>query len=158
MNCFRHNKGCNCKRSGCLKNYCECYEAKIPCTVHCKCQGCKNVDSETGAKIICSPLKLGGVGPCVTSETSHLGAETEKWFKPTSSLKSKLLQANTPLDSNDKGEKIFLTYSSLLQDIIHWTNTSDIAGGSKQPFSCVTQEVVEATCQCLLAQVWRTKH
>lgn len=25
----RHTKGCHCKRSGCLKNYCECYEVSI---------------------------------------------------------------------------------------------------------------------------------
>ncbi|GJQ15662.1 hypothetical protein GpartN1_g7453.t1 [Galdieria partita] len=33
---------CNCKRSQCLKLYCECFASGSYCTSKCKCNGCKN--------------------------------------------------------------------------------------------------------------------
>ena len=39
---FLHSRGCNCKRTQCLKNYCECFSVGVGCSVLCKCQGCKN--------------------------------------------------------------------------------------------------------------------
>ncbi|OIW09275.1 hypothetical protein TanjilG_01246 [Lupinus angustifolius] len=38
----RHKRGCNCKRSMCLKKYCECYQANVGCSSGCRCEGCKN--------------------------------------------------------------------------------------------------------------------
>jgi len=47
---YGHRRGCNCRRSGCLKNYCECYQASVFCTDTCNCKGCKNFDPANGHK------------------------------------------------------------------------------------------------------------
>ena len=41
-NCKLSEKRCNCKKSHCLKRYCECYNAGISCSEACKCEGCEN--------------------------------------------------------------------------------------------------------------------
>lgn len=33
---------CNCNKSKCHKEYCECYKSKIPCSIKCRCKDCNN--------------------------------------------------------------------------------------------------------------------
>ncbi|KAK9075682.1 hypothetical protein SSX86_004010 [Deinandra increscens subsp. villosa] len=39
----RHKRGCNCKKSMCVKKYCECYQANVGCSEGCRCEGCQNI-------------------------------------------------------------------------------------------------------------------
>lgn len=47
QNVTLHTRGCNCKKTGCQKRYCECFGASTKCTSLCKCTECCNFGEET---------------------------------------------------------------------------------------------------------------
>ena len=44
-----HKIGCKCRRSRCLKKYCECFEGAVPCSNICSCVDCSNPANQTGS-------------------------------------------------------------------------------------------------------------
>ncbi|KAF7257384.1 hypothetical protein EG68_06528 [Paragonimus skrjabini miyazakii] len=72
-----HTRGCNCKRSGCLKNYCECYEARIRCSSRCRCQYCYNVDGENHTTLNPNVPRVTSQSSlqCITHSTLCAGGE-----------------------------------------------------------------------------------
>jgi hypothetical protein len=70
----RHKKGCHCKKSACLKKYCECFQAGVACTDTCRCEGCKN----------CAPGDASGGG--AAGRGAAAGAAAGPFTLPAASL------------------------------------------------------------------------
>ncbi|XP_024138135.1 spexin prohormone 2 [Oryzias melastigma] len=66
-----HSKGCSCRHSGCLKKYCDCYEANIKCTSSCRCVGCCNYDNLGRAAELASAVTVETVCQSLLAQARH---------------------------------------------------------------------------------------
>ena len=77
-------KGCNCRKSRCLKKYCECYQLGLKCTARCKCEACANGKEHSHEE--------GGA----SGEAGHGGKEQQ----PEQGGKVKGVFVNVPVESH----------------------------------------------------------
>ncbi|CAH8493186.1 unnamed protein product [Dicrocoelium dendriticum] len=135
----KHSKGCNCKRSGCLKNYCECYEAKINCSDLCRCQGCRNIDN------VCSQESASQLGtlPITKPKSSHAHKRPSAYHRCTEQF-VRLPHATQAFGHYDNESEAMIAYHNY-------------PGVTIIPNGFLSVEVTEAACSCMLAQLDEAK-
>ncbi|XP_062088548.1 protein tesmin/TSO1-like CXC 6 [Humulus lupulus] len=109
----KQQKGCHCKKTFCLKKYCQCFQAEILCSEHCKCLDCKNLKG-CAERLVLSPQERYNAKTCFRRASATPTAAIQR----SDSLVSIRKGGQEPLGFNEKNTPIQVPFSSKCYNVI----------------------------------------